>query len=92
MVYLNNALANPSFNFEENNLIVYTKERNLVINSSLLLIKNVKIFDVRGRFLYEAKNVNTNSLVVNDIGLARQTLILQITTEDSNITHKKVIY
>jgi len=92
MVYVNNALGNPDFNFEANNLIVYIKERNLVINSSLPLIKNVKIFDVSGRFLYEAKNVNANSLVINDIGLARQTLILQITTEDSNITHKKVIY
>lgn len=92
IVYTNSALENPDFNFNPNSIIVYTKDRNLVINSSILSIKNVKIFDVRGRFLHEVKNANTNSLSINDIGLARQALIIQITTEENSITYKKVIY
>lgn len=92
VVYSYNALENPNFNFETNNIIVYTKDKGIAINSSILPLKNVKIYDIRGRFLYEEKEIKTNSVFIQDIGFAKQALILQITTEDNKITYKKVIY
>ncbi|WP_159801656.1 T9SS sorting signal type C domain-containing protein [Flavobacterium sp. MK4S-17] len=91
VVYVNEALGtdNPSFN--ANTVIVYTSGTNLVVNSGSQLLKSVNVFDLRGRLLYAADNINAAELTVSSLQPAKQPLIVKANTEAGTVS-KKVIY
>jgi hypothetical protein len=91
VVYVNEALGtdNPSFN--ANTVIVYTSGTNLVVNSGNQLLKSVSVFDLRGRLLYTADNINAAELMVSSLQPTKQPLIIKANTEAGTLS-KKVIY
>ncbi len=73
-----------------NNIIVYKQNQDIVIDSGNVDIKNITIYDLRGRLLYEKKNVYEKNIRIN-LETANQVLVVKVLTQDGLITTKKII-
>jgi trimeric autotransporter adhesin len=82
------ALATNNVNYE-NNILVAREKNNIRVKSTLENIKNITIFDILGRNLYEATNINTADHFINK-NLNNQTLLVKITLVNDIIVTKKI--
>ncbi|AWI24843.1 hypothetical protein HYN49_02460 [Flavobacterium pallidum] len=71
----------------------------MAVNKNLLSIKSDKesmsaitIFDIAGRKVFEASQLNSNEFSARDIVLNHQTLVVKITLANGNIATKKIVY
>ncbi|TRX27551.1 T9SS sorting signal type C domain-containing protein [Flavobacterium franklandianum] len=76
--------------FDENSLVVFKKNGNINIKSNGTFIDNVKLYDIRGRLLFEKTKVNANETSIESLKYANQVLIVQITSNDNKVINKKV--
>ena len=53
-------------------------------------MKEVKVYDVRGRLLMEKKEINA-SIIDFDLGTTNQVLLFHITSDDSRTIVKKYV-
>lgn len=90
IVYVNSLLSNPIAEFNENTVVVYKPNDKLVVNSGTIIMKTIKVYDVRGRLIQEIKNINTSETTI-DVGTANQALLLLVTSEDDITVAKKYI-
>ncbi len=89
IVYFN-ALSVDNHIFVSNNVVLYKKENNVVINSGMTTLDNVEVYDIRGRLLAVAKSINSNEVSIN-VGETNQVLIVKITSIDGITITKKTI-
>jgi hypothetical protein len=82
------ALALPTFT--ANNVVVYSQNGDVTINSGKTLMDQVRIFDVRGRLLAEKNHINATETKLN-IGAQNQVLLVKITAENGSVVTKKII-
>jgi PQQ-dependent dehydrogenase (s-GDH family) len=75
-----------------NAIVVYKQNGTLHIEAGKTILKNVRLYDVRGRQLYEQKNLNTTTTSIKDFATAKQTVLVQITTNENKVITKKVLY
>ncbi|WP_298223860.1 hypothetical protein [Flavobacterium sp.] len=86
--------SNPSLGisgsvFNSNSINIYkNKAQQIVLNSSVKKMKNVRIFDLLGRLLYEEKNVNSNQVLLEN-NFSNTTLLISIELTDSQIISRK---
>ncbi len=76
--------------FDENSIVVFKNKGNIHIKSNGTSIDNVKLYDIRGRLLFEKNKVNANETSIESLKYANQVLIVQITSNDNKIVNKKV--
>jgi hypothetical protein len=88
LVYTNATLSNPSNNLDENSVIIYKPNDQLIINSGVMTMKNIKVFDVQGRLILEKDNINS-SLTQLNLGEVNQVLLIQIISDNGLIITKK---
>lgn len=81
-------LTTGDITFNENTVIVYKEHDHITIHSGNLQIKNVRIFDLTGRLLFERNNIN-HSEVSLDSGWAKQMMIVQVELQDNEIVNRK---
>ncbi len=82
------ALALPTFT--ANNVIVYSHNGEITINSGKTPMNQVRIFDVRGRLLAEKNHINATETKLT-VGAQNQVLLVKIgATKGSEVT-KKII-
>ena len=72
-------------------IVVFKQNQTLTVNSGAIVMKNIKIFDVRGQQLYENDNINATTSAIK-LNVSNQVLIVQITSEDNKTISKKVVY
>lgn len=90
--YTNSALGvNPS-EFNSNAVIAYKKNESLYVQTTNNIMKSVSVFDVRGRLILEKDYINNSTVVFENVSIAQQVLIVQITTMDGSIVSKKIIF
>lgn len=77
--------------FDENSIVVYKNDEVISIKSNGTAIENVKLFDIRGRLLFEKTKVNANETTIESSKFANQVLIVQITSDDKKVVNKKII-
>ena len=82
------ALVLPTFT--ANNVVVYSQNGDVTINSGTTPMDQVRIFDVRGRLLAERRGVHATEIKLN-IGAQNQVLLVKITTENGSVVTKKII-
>ena len=92
LVYTSAQLSTQNPIFNENSIVVYKQNEVLHIHSGNTEMKSVRIFDMRGRLIYEQKNLQTPSLAIKDLTVAPQVLIVQITAANDQMVSKKVVY
>lgn len=83
-------LANDEFT-NKNTFLIYKQYNGLVVSSDFP-IANVVIYDLQGRLLYNQTNINSSTLIINDLQIEKQILAVRITTADNQVVAKKIIY
>ena len=61
------------------------------ISSSKDTIKEIIVFDVLGRKLYEKGNVNDNSFVISGLNASNQALIVKVKLQNGQVKTQKII-
>lgn len=87
--YYGNALNENTF--ENNNIYVYTNE-TLNIASHSETIKEVTVFDLLGRTIYNNKNVDSKEISINEITKSQSGLIINVTLENNETKTFKTIF
>ena len=90
--YNNGFLAVNPANFNENNVVVFKQNEQIHVETSLVKMKSVKIFDLQGRLVMGKDDINSQSAILQKVGLANQVLMVQITSVDGAIVNKKIIF
>jgi hypothetical protein len=85
------ALSNNTNVFDNGNVIVFEQNGQLNISSTEDL-KSIKVFDVQGRNIFEAKEINAKSKTLNGFLTQQQVLMVQITNANNEVITKKVIF
>ena len=78
--------------FNENSILVYNQKGIININAGKKTMAVVKIFDIRGRLIYEKNNINSAIVALDQFVAAHQTLIIQITSDENKVVSKKLMY
>ncbi len=82
------ALVLPTFT--ANNVIVYSHNGEVTINSGKTPMNQVRIFDVRGRLLAEKNHINATETKLT-VGAQNQVLLVKIGTTEGGEVTKKII-
>lgn len=92
IVYKTDATLGLPTNFDENTVIVYNQNGVIHVNSGKTTMKMVRIYDIRGRLLFEKNNINGNLASLTSFTAANQTLIIKIISDNNETVNKKIIY
>lgn len=76
--------------FDESSVLVY-KNKTAIHIKSTIAIANLKVYDIQGRIVLEKTKVNANEALIESSKLAKQVLIVEITTQDNKVVHKKLL-
>jgi len=76
--------------FNASKIVVYKPDANVHIDAGTTVIREVKIFDIKGSLLFEKSNINATATSINVEG-TKQLLIIEITTKDGIIVSKKYL-
>lgn len=91
IMYTNTALGikDPS---ATQSVVVYKDAAGLHIAGGALTLKDIQLYDTRGRLIYERKGINENDALISGLAVEQQVLILQVTASNGTKTSQKVIY
>ena len=56
------------------------------------LIKEVTVFDINGKLLYDKKKVGSGELQVSNLQAANQVLLVKVTLENGFTTTRKIVF
>jgi len=84
--YMDTALSTNEFDI--NSLVLYGTKSDVAIKSGVKLIKQVKVYDMRGRLLQTLSSINAMDVKI-DLGTTNQVFLIQITLEDDSMITKK---
>lgn len=74
------------------NVVVYKDVAGLHIAGGSVTLKDIQLYDTRGRLIYERKGINGNDALISGLAVEQQVLILQVTAANGTKTSQKVIY
>lgn len=78
--------------FDDNTVVVYRNGQGLVINSGLVNMTQVTVFDIRGRQLAMQNQVNATQTIFTTLPETQQVLLVKIKAENGAEVTKKVVY
>jgi hypothetical protein len=77
---------------DQNSIVVYKENGILKVHSGTAVMDNIKLFDMRGRLIYEKTAIGANTTELKDLRAEQQVLLIQITSEENKTVTKKVVY
>ena len=83
-------LSLNDFNLNSNSIVVISNEKEVKVRSTAEPIEEIKIFDLRGRILYQKKSFSDLYLNIQLQSTAAQLLIVEVTTVSGYKVVKKV--
>jgi len=75
---------------DSNSVMLYKKNPHIVVSSRKATLDHVEVFDMNGRLLAVAKNINSKEVSIN-VGQTNQVLIFKITSTEGTTISKKII-
>jgi hypothetical protein len=90
--YTNKTLGTGDFENIENGLLVSVKDKTIKVTSAKENIKEVMIFDINGKLLYNKKKVGSTELQISNLQAANQVLLVKVALENEFTTTKKIIF
>lgn len=90
IVYRNEALGIPEFNPES--IVIYKKDKDVVVTSGTATIEGVKVFDIQGRLLFDGQKINASEKVIKSLPPTDQVLIVQVVTTVGIRISRKILY
>ena len=82
------ALALPTFT--ANNVVVYSQNGDVTINSGSTIMELVRVYDLQGRLLVEKKQINASETKLSTTA-TNQVLLVEITAANGSKITKKII-
>ncbi|RYD54460.1 MAG: T9SS sorting signal type C domain-containing protein [Sphingobacteriales bacterium] len=76
----------------DNAVIVYKNDNGINVISGSMVMKSIKIFDLRGREIFVKDHVNSNEALISNLNAGEQVLLVQITSNDNQIVNRKIVY
>jgi hypothetical protein len=89
--YTNKTLGTDGFENIENGVLVSVKDKIIKVLSSKEIIKEVSVYDITGKLLYDKKKVNSTELQLSNLQSDNQVLIVKVTLDNDFIVSKKVV-
>jgi hypothetical protein len=90
IVYEQN-LGETTHNLDTNTVIVHKKDHKFHITSPDKVIKDILIYDLTGRILYQHKDVLEKTITLDEITPSNQVLVFKICLQDDQLYSLKVI-
>ncbi len=90
--YNNGLLAVNPTDLNENNVVVFKQNEQIHVATSVVKMKSVQVFDLQGRLVMAKNDINSQSAILQKVGLANQVLMVQITSVDGVTVSKKIIF
>ncbi|MEP6806904.1 MAG: T9SS sorting signal type C domain-containing protein [Flavobacterium sp.] len=90
--YTNKTLGIGDVENADNNLIVSVKDKVIKVTSTKENIKQVTIFDITGKLLYDKNKVGTTELQLQNLPFSNQVLLVKVILENNSATTKKIIF
>lgn len=85
----NLAIADNSFS--ANNVIFYKDQGGLHLTTEGIIMKDIFIYDLMGRLLYEANTINSSTITINEINQTKQIVLLKIVDQALQTVTLKII-
>ncbi|UTN05090.1 T9SS sorting signal type C domain-containing protein [Flavobacterium bizetiae] len=85
-------LGTDDFGNLENGILLSVKNKVINLMSSKEDIKEVSVFDITGKLLYNKKKVGNNELQIQNLQSGNQVLLVKITLENNFTVTKKIIF
>ena len=92
VVYTNSALGTGDITKNVYNLNVYKSSGVLYLDAYNETIKDVRIYDITGKLLYNGTDINASEIEINNLIVQEQMLIVRTTLTNGAAIDKKVIY
>ena len=89
-VVYENPLSTSDPQFNQNSVLVYKQNQEVVVNTGTVQMSSVKIYDIRGRLLASKNNINASQVKMY-AGTTQQVLIVKIASATNVVVTKKVI-
>ncbi|MBF4486063.1 fibronectin type III domain-containing protein [Flavobacterium sp. CSZ] len=90
--YTDKSLGTEDFKNHENGISVSVKNKAINISSSIENIKEVMIYDISGKLLYNKNKVGNKALQIQNLQSANQVLLVKVTLENDFTTTKKTLF
>lgn len=90
IVYEQN-LGGITHHVNDNKVIVHKKDHTFHVTSLVKIMKDILVYDLSGRLIYQLNNINTNTIALNEITQSNQVLLFKISFQDNQIYNLKVI-
>ncbi|MDQ6471269.1 T9SS sorting signal type C domain-containing protein [Flavobacterium sp. LHD-80] len=90
--YTNKSLGTGDFENIENGVLVSIKEKTVKVLSSNENLKEVNVYDISGKLLYNKTKIDSNELQVSNLQSSNQVLIVKVTLENDFTVSKKIIF
>ncbi|WP_394775695.1 T9SS sorting signal type C domain-containing protein [Flavobacterium sp.] len=90
--YTDKTLETKDFENLENGILVSVKNKVINIKSSKENIKEVTVFDITGKLLYNKKKLNTTELQIQNLPVNNQVLLVNVTLENDFKAKRKILF
>ncbi|MHC0439385.1 T9SS sorting signal type C domain-containing protein [Flavobacterium sp. 3-210] len=90
--YTNKSLGTGDFENIENGVLVSIKDKTIKVLSSKENLKEISVYDISGRILYNKTKVNDTELQIPNLQSSNQLLIVKVTLDNNFTISKKVIF
>lgn len=89
--YVNPFLANEAHVLDPNTIAASAKNNVITVESTVVKIKSVEVYDLLGRLLFETRDLNQNQYVISSLTAKNQGLALKIKLENNQTVVKKLM-
>ena len=90
--YVNKTLGTGDFENTENGIVVSVNNKTIQVFSSKENIKEVTVYDITGKLLFNKTKVNATELQITNLQSGNQVLLVKVTLENDYKTSKKIIF
>ncbi|MCV9927904.1 T9SS sorting signal type C domain-containing protein [Flavobacterium sp. LS1R49] len=90
--YTNKTLNIPKTGNPENCIVYKNDSQHIVVNSGVSDIKQIKIYDISGKLIYETKNVNGTIANIENLPPINQVLLVNVLTAEGLDYTNKIIF
>lgn len=84
--------ATPISSVSDNQILVYSQSNTILFNSSKNKIKNIEIFDIQGRLLFQKSDIDDTTFESASLIKTNAVILISITDENNIKTKTKMIF
>ena len=91
VLYTTEALGTNDPTINPDNVVVYKEGTTIQINTGSTIMNGITVYDIRGRRIYSASDINNTQTAITNLTAEQQVLIVEIDTVKGKVS-KRIIY